>query len=549
VLLTIGDPLEANARWKPDAPALIEGERVLGWKQVLERVARIRQAFVDVGIEHGDRVAVLDRTSADYVCAGYALAGLGAIIVPISVLLRSEEVAFILRDCEPRYVIVGQQYIDLLSASYARLPSIPGLTISRENAAAGAGDGPAAAGDWETWEKFIVRDPGRDGPVPRSWDDPHMILYTSGTTGQPKGAVLSHRRTATDAVAAIGAFRVARKDRFLCYQPMWHTAAWAYIQQYFTVGGSVVLMERFDGDEALRLLARWRCTSILAQPVILNRMWASAAFAEVDLSALGLVVYNSYDPANVGDLIASIREKFAARGARQLRLAGPYGLTEAGPFVTLLRSEDVAVAPESVGTPVPGVSVAILGDSGELVPPGHVGEICVRGSAIMNGYWRNDAASREALRGGWLHTGDLGRVGHNGFLYFVDRKKDMVRTGGENVYSKEVETLLNSHPAIAESAIVGAPDAEYGERVVAFVVTTSPGSLTKEAIQAYVRESLAGFKAPKEVHFLPELPKNGEGKINKGELRVQCGTQLSSRRCAPLTASARGHLARFIRST
>lgn len=494
------------------------------YAQLAAHVSAMRRAFADVGVGRGDRVAVLDRTSVDYVIAGYALATLGAILVPVSVLLRSEEVAYVLEDSEPCCVIVGPRYRELLSVSYTRLQVLPELTICR--GAAGAASDPGrpvqgrGSGAQETWDHFAARDGGGAETGPQSWDDPHMILYTSGTTGQPKGAVLSHRRTISDAAAAVGAFGVARGKRFLCYQPLWHTAAWAYLQQYFTAGGSVVLMEQFDADESLRLLACWQCTAILAQPVILTRMWASPEFATADLSSLELVVYNSYDPANVRELIDSIREKFSARGARRLRLAGPYGLTEAGPFVCLLRSEDVDVAPESVGTPVPGVSVAILDDRGNAAPFGEVGEICVRGAAIMSGYWRNNAASAEALAGGWLHTGDLGRVSDDGFLYFVDRKKDMVRTGGENVYSKEVEALLNTHPAITENAIVAAPDGDYGERVVAVIVPSAASSLTQDAVRDFVRQNLAGFKTPKDVYFVPKLPKNGEGKVSKAALRT-----------------------------
>ena len=501
------DVVTNNARWAPNVPALIFEGRCWTWAEFNEQVQALRRGLVRHGVRRGTRVAVLDRNSDRYVFLHYALASLGAVICPINSLLRAPEITYILERLSAHLLVTSTEFRALAEKSREPMATAPicvthGLGLTNDLDWLDIADGPDLS-DW---------------PSPESWDDPHMILFTSGTTGRPKGAVISHRRTVVDGMAASAAFGIRRGDVLFNYLPLFHTGAWDYLKLVFMNQGTAVLVPHFDPDEAIRLIAQHRCNIMFGVPVVLRRMTESPLWAEADMSSLRTLAYGNYDTSNFLDAMLAA---FRAKGAKEVQALFPYGLTEGGPFVTIARPYDTQGHPNTVGTPLPGVSVAILDDAGAELPLGEVGEICVKSAALMTGYLDMPEETQQTFAHGWMHTGDLGRMDASGFLQVVDRKKDMVRTGGENVYAREVEQTLVTHPSIAEAAVVGLPDADYGEMVVAAVIAQPGQTIDPAEVIAFVRQRIAGFKTPKRVVQCNDLPRTITGKIAKNILKAE----------------------------
>src|ERR1700689_552264 len=344
----LSDIVNDNVRGAPAKPALIFEDRVIIWAGFGTETARLQASLAAQGVGRGSRVAILDRNSAEYVLLHYALAGVGAVLVPINMWLRAAEVGYILNNSQPLLLIVSAEFLPLAEAAMGLLPERPRLILR--------GPGTQAPARGLAWTEFLEAPADRSISRPLSWEDPHLILYTSGTTGRPKGAVISNRRSIVDGMSTIGAFGICRSDRFFCYMPLFHAAAWDHMKLYFMQQGSVVLVDRFEAESAVTAIARHRCTTMFGVPLILRQMLESAAWREADLSAMRLVVYASFDPTN---LIGGVVDAFRERGASAIGVAQAYGLTEAGPFLTILRSEEALARPTSIGTPLPGVSVAL----------------------------------------------------------------------------------------------------------------------------------------------------------------------------------------------
>jgi len=516
------DIVDQHARWMPDDFAIGQGNTSLTWQQLNERATTLASALVARGIAPADRVAVLSDNAIDLVVLQYALARMGGILVPINNRLIPDDIAFILDDSDPTLFLYSSPYG---ATAEAALESRSGGTVKTESRP--AAERADADGLWG-WvdDRLAEVEAGTAATYPRpDWDDTLAILYTGGTTGRSKGAEISHRRQVLDAMSVAATFGYRRSERFLMQQPLSHTSGWDYIKTTFIVGGSVVILERFDPDVVLREIERWRCTAMWAVPLVLRRLLDSPSFTTTDLSSMRLIAYSAFDPT---DVIRAAVAAFREQGARDLQIAHGYGLTEGGPFITINRPEDAMESTASLGIPVPGVLVDLLDEDGNPVPRGEAGEICCRTGATMTGYWRNEEATADAFRGGWLHTGDIGRINEAGHLVLVDRVKDIIRTAGENVYAKEVEAALVAHDGVEDCAVIGQRDPQYDERVVAVVVRAAGSSVTDDELRTYLRERLAHYKVPRSFIFESELPKTSAGKTNKPELRKLVGSTFTT---------------------
>ncbi|MDQ1735102.1 MAG: fatty-acyl-CoA synthase [Pseudonocardiales bacterium] len=507
--MLVGDFVRLNAVSRGGDEALVTATRRYTYTEFNTEVNRVASALSGRGIGHGDRVAVLGRNSAEYVFLYYAVAKLGALLVPLNFWYRSGEHEYALGDSKPRIFFVADEFLPTVQdlAATRGLPVVPL---------------PSAADDIG-WQAFLDTAITVDEPVVEvNPADPHMILYTSGTTGRPKGALLSHARTTDDAMAMAAALRVRSSDTFINFFPPFHVGNWDHMKMYHLMGGRVVLLAQFEPGTVLRTVVEERVSVLLAVPAMLHELLSHDSFQSTDLSSIRLLYYGAYDPSG---LMMRVADHFGAREGK-IEMAHTYGLTEGGPFVSICYPHELFDHFGSIGRAMPGVEITLQDDEGNAVKPGDAGEICVRGP-VMSGYWNKPEESAAALAGGWLHTGDVAVADAQGFLRIVDRKKDTIRSGGHNVFSKEVENCLLLHEAVQDCAVIGVPDAVYEEKVVAVVVLQPVATASDELaaqLQAYVRKELAGYNAPKEIHFVRALPKNSVGKTLKGELRKQFGS-------------------------
>lgn len=508
-MMTLGDLVRLNAASIPDKLALISSGERLTYAEVNRKVNQLAHALLRAGVGFGDRVAVLGYNSTDYYCLYFATAKIGAILLPMNFWHRAEEHRYVLDNGEPALLLRQALFAEVIADAMKGL-DIPVI-------------GMPAAGEAgrEDWAAFLDGAPDTEPDIRPEPDWAHMILYTSGTTGKPKGAVLSQERSVLDALSMSGALSIRQNDVFANYFPPFHVGNWDHQKLFVMAGATVILVPQFDPGLVLKLIAEEKISVILTVPTMLNALLNDEAFEATDKSSLRLLYYGAYDPSGILDRAAD------ALGAREgkVQMAHCYGMTESGTFATLCRPYEVFENWGSIGRPIPGVELVLMDDAGKRVPQGEPGEIWLRGP-MMKGYWRNPDATEEMMRGGWLHTGDVGVMNERGFLWIVDRKKDMIRTGGQNVYSKEVEDCIAQHPAVADNGVIGLDDPVYEELVCAVVVLKighQAGSDMAADIQSFVKTRKAGYCMPKRVEFVDELPKNAVGKIQKHLLREMFG--------------------------
>ena len=512
--MLLGDIVAFNARHRTRSVALIIDDQPITYGELEAEVDAAARALLARGISKGDRVAALGRNSLQYIQLYFATARIGAMLVPLSFWQRAPEIQYVMGDADPQVLFFEPEMSELVSlAREDRGDALPAVEL------------PARDGGSAAWDAFI--EGGRSiadatlqvDLVP---DDPHMILYTSGTTGKPKGAMLSHARTVNDAFAMALALRLRETDTFIDYFPSFHVGNWDHLKLYLLVGAKTVMLREFDAAGVIAAIERYHATVLLGVPTMFHDILEHPSFADADTSSVRLVYYGAYDPSGI---MARTAEAFGAAGG-QTEMAHTYGLTEGGPFVTFCPPEDVFSHWGSIGRAMPGVQIALLDEDLNEVSVGEAGEICIRGPR-MSGYWRKPQETEAAFAGGWVHTGDMAISDEDGFLWIVDRKKDMIRSGGQNVYSKQVEDCLSEHPAVEDCAVIGLPDPVYEELVCAVIVpklSAVPGEELEEQIKSYVRASLAGYNTPKQVRFVDEIPKNAVGKTQKHVLRAKLGS-------------------------
>ena len=503
--LTMGSIVRRSASQYPHRTAYIfEGERIT-FSQYNDRVNRAANALSALGAAKGQHIAILGRNSVRYLETCHAAAKLGLVFGPINWRLSAPEIAFIVTDADNRILLVEADLQPLVAGILGDLGDVAILVYG----------GPVTLPGARAYEALVDAAPETEPEVEVNGADPAVIMYTSGTTGLPKGAVLSHANVVWDSMFALTYVTPRPDDCFLLSMPMshvsgLHTQTTTFMQR----GLPVVIMRQWEPEEACRLMERHRVTIayILVTPLI--QLMQSGAHRRYDLTALSRVMTAAakYTPEFVASVLAELEiEKFYFM----------YGLTEASPIVSTTEvSAQMIVKPNTLGFPVWYCDVRIVDDADREVARGEIGEIVVRGPNVFQGYYKRPDANREVLRDGWLHTGDLGYMDEDNFMFFVDRKKDMIKSGGENVYSLEVELVLaRLAPELAEVSVVGIPHDTWGEAVTAFAVLKPDASVTPAEIVARARSQLAGYKLPKAMHFVAELPKNVSGKVLKRKLR------------------------------
>jgi long-chain acyl-CoA synthetase len=502
--------LDRAVRYFPDRTACVAGAMRLTYGELQGRVQRLANALQECGVRPGDRVAVLSTNSLPYLEMYYATAALGALIVPLNFRLAPPELAYILHDSESTVLLVGEGYEALCAETLVRLSTTP-VTIAT------AATAPAPM---RRYTDLLAQASPDFTPVAVDEDRLAGLFYTSGTTGNPKGVMLSHRNLVSNAYHILGALQEEEGEVYLHCCPMFHLADGPTSHRITWLGGTHVIVPGFEPEAVLDAIQREHVTSMLLVPTMINFLVHHPTVGAYDLSSLRRVAYGA-SPMPV-ELLRRAAQVF---GCPLIQL---YGLTETSPLLTMMHPRYLAFAGDqtkvqrlaSCGRAVPGVEVRVVNERGEDVQPGEVGEIIARGPNVTQGYWHKPEETAAAFRNGWFYTGDLGTVDGEQFIFIVDRKKDMIITGGENVFSTEVENVLYQHPAVLEAAVIGVPDAQWGEAVLALVVLRPGETATAAALIAHCRERIAHYKCPRQVELRSEpLPKSGSGKILKAVLR------------------------------
>jgi len=494
------DWLEKWAEYSPDAVALRDDATGRTWTyadchRLAARGARLLTD--ELGVGAGDRVAVLSMNEPEYVFLLFACQRVGAILLPLNHRLAPRELEWILSDAEPSVLIHQHRYDDAVA-------SVDDTALPSRRLPFDGDDG---------WAALLADEarPSEPRPVDVDFETPCMILYTSGTTGKPKGALITNGMLFWNSVNTTMGLNLVQSDVTLTYTPFFHTGGWNVLTTPFLHrGAKVILLPKFDADRILELVSEEGVTVLFGLPTVMEMLRRSPRFDETDFSRVRYAIVGG-EPMPL--------ELIRIWHARGVPIRQGYGLTEFGPNVYSLNEEHAERKIGSIGFPNFYIDARVVDDDDRELGPDQVGELVLRGPVCTPGYWRNPEATAEAIRDGWFHTGDLVRRDGEGFYYVVDRKKDMYKSGGENVYPVEVEHFLRSHPAVRDVAVVGVPDTKWGEVGRAYVVLERGASLTADALLAYCAGQLAKYKTPKHVEFVDELPRGDSGKVLKKALR------------------------------
>jgi long-chain acyl-CoA synthetase len=493
-MITLADPLEHARTCFGGRVAVIDGERSITFAEFADRCGRLAAGLAALGVQRGDRVALLSANGHRYMEAYFGLPAAGMVLVPLNTRLAPTELAHIVQHSGAR-VLITDRSADALASLVERV-----ITIAVD------------------YERLVEQAPRTSPAIDLSPNDVAALFYTGGTTGLPKGVMLTHGNLIANAFNKIIACSLDADDIFLGAPAMFHVAGIAPLTGLAWLGGKTVTVPMFDPARCLDVIALHGVTVFLPVPTMLAALVAEQRRQPRDVSSLRLLGHAG--SAIAVELIRQAHEVFP-----DTELAQFYGATETSSVVTRLRHEESTLGTDlagSCGQPALGVAVRTIRPDGLDCNAGEVGEVVVRSNAVTVGYWNDDAATAGALRDGWYHTGDLGYLNERQFLFVVDRAKDMIVSGGENVYSVEVEDVLYRHPAVSEAAVFGVPDERWGEAVHAIVVPHPGVSVTGDELRDYCREFLAGYKVPKAIDVANEpLPKSGPGKILKRVLRAR----------------------------
>ncbi|NLY81118.1 MAG: long-chain-fatty-acid--CoA ligase [Lysinibacillus sp.] len=509
--------LDRAVRLYGDKEAIIgyEGDRRFTYKQFNYRINQLSRGLQSLGIKKGDKVAYLAPNTIEMLEAFYGIYQVGAIMVPLNIRLTPHDYTFILNHSESKVLFVDQELYHLIEPILPKLETIKAIIVHYK-------DDQKNAIDYDEW--LATFDGSAFPRVDLDENDECSLLYTSGTTGNPKGVLLTHRNNYLHALSSMHFLRVTDQDVYLHVLPMFHVNGWGSPFYYTANGATHVTLRKVAADQIFDAIQKYKVTVIHMAPTVLNTL---------------LQYYDEHKPTishNVRVVIAGSAPPpaFVKRVEKDLgwEFIQVYGMTESSPLslgsrilsqYTDLSDEEKSLLKAKAGTPFIGTEVKVVDEYGEEVPHDGetMGEIIVRGHGVMKGYWRNESATMETLKNGWLYTGDVGTIDERGYIDITDRKKDIIISGGENISSIEVEGVLYEHPAVREAAVIAIPHEKWGETPHAIVVLKEGHNITEQELIDFSRSKLAHFKAITSVSFVDELPKTASGKIQKVQLRKQ----------------------------
>jgi len=509
--MTIGDLLARSANKFPHKLAVVSETRSLTFRELNDRVTRLGNSLLDSGLKKGDRIGVLLHNGHQFLELYFACAKTGAVFCPYNNHFKQSELKDIIDYSTPRYLIVDSDFVETVGALRSELASVEKLLSLQETSLPFMDD----------YEAMIARGRGQEPKTKVMEDDVLSIIFTGGTTGKPKGAMRTHRHLMSNAVAGVIELKVGYDERVLITFPMYHVACEDNIVRHSFMPNTFYIRREgaFNPPEVLDYISRERITRCQFVPTMIHSLIQVPNIDKYDLSSLRLILYAaSVMPV---ELLKKALAVFSC-GFAQL-----YGQTESGPLTTVLKPEDHVLDGSekslarlsSCGKPVINYEIRVVDKEDRDVPVGEVGEIICRSDAMMVGYWQMPEQTAKKLKNGWLHTGDLGRLDEDGYVYMVERKDDLIISGGVNVYPREIEDVLYRHPAVSEASVIGLPDEHWGEVVKAVIVPKQGVQVTEAEIIAFCGRNLAGFKKPKSVDFWKELPKSPQGKILKKDIR------------------------------
>jgi fatty-acyl-CoA synthase len=488
----------------PDKEVIICEDKRITYRTLQERVSALSQGFLDLGIRKGEIVCILLYNCPEFMEIIFAVNRIGAVFLPLNFRLGSDEITYILNHAGVKAIITEEYFQPTLDSIRTELTEMEHyLTLSRQ-----------PASGWVSYKHLISTNQGavvQDEHV--ELDDLHRLMYTSGTTSRPKGVMITYENLYWKNIAHIWEFGITPEDKTLITGPLYHvggldlTATGTLYR-----GGSVVIARKFNALDVARTIENERPTNVWLAPAMVNMILQEPLVKDYELDSIRYIIAGGERMPE--PLIERVHGIF-----KNAWFCDAYGLTETVSGDTFLPRSKTFDKLGSVGRPCLHLDLKIVDEEGNELPSGQTGEIAFRGPKVTKGYWKDPEATQKAIRNGWFHTGDMGRIDEDGYLYIVDRKKDMIISGGENIASLEVERILFEHPFVQEASVIGIPDQKWGEVTKAFIVVKPGHSLTAAEIQEHCLKKMAKFKVPKEVEFIRELPRNPSGKVLKRVLR------------------------------